>query len=158
MPGLRVSCATDSVPGGRRFARPDILQAGRARSRRPLLVGFATAAAIAAILLLPRGEDLSEESTLRDPVAEEFRLRAPVETESAWQLSWSAPPAAEVYELRIYDVELKELFQLGPLREPTASLEKSALELEPTLLWRVYAFEAGDEIWRSEVGVLRQVD
>lgn len=130
----------------------------RALGQRPALMGFALAAAIAAILFLPRGGEVPEAPVLRDTGTDAIGLLPLGESEESWQLRWSAHPDADAYELRIYDVELRELLRVGPLLRPEADVGKADLELEPTLLWRVHALSAGDEIWRSEVGVLRQSD
>jgi hypothetical protein len=71
---------------------------------------------------------------------------------TAWLLRWDFVENADSYELRFYSTQLEELARHASLHEPQFLLEPPAHE--GALLWRVYAYRAGEVVAVSAVGTL----
>ena len=128
--------------------------------RRPALALAAAVAVVAAAFLwTSRGPDapvLREEAAPHDGIV---LSQARVDAQGGIYLSWSALPAADHYQVRIYGPDLTEIYRSEAVSATSLAVDRSALPatLTPTLdlTWRVYALAMGDVILMSPPGSIR---
>lgn len=85
-------------------------------------------------------------------------LRA-VPAEGGVDLSWSAVPGADAYEVRIYGTNLEEIVRLRPTPEARLILKRTDLPVSAApgavVLWKVVALRDGDPLSESAPSQLR---
>ena len=132
--------------------------------RSPRFLAFAAALVATAGLLWSLGalDKKRETPVLRGPAASSgtwnAQQSAKLHGEGRMVLAWTAAPGATRYMVTFLGEDLHEIAHTGTAGETAVTIDRNALPagLAPgqSVLWRVTAFEGGDEIARSPAAPL----